>query len=183
MHETVFKNCFGDVRRAFRTRHQRHELRLQIGRKAGERRGRNLDRPDAGAVARDTNAFVVRRDGRACFGQHVQRRLQQFGTRAGELHIAAGHRDRHGIGAGLDAIRQNGMPRAVQLGHAFDDNARRAGAGNLRAHLVEAVGDIDDLRLARRVGDDRRALGERRRHQRHMGAADRDFRKIDLRAG
>jgi hypothetical protein len=51
----------------------------------------------------------------------------------------------------------------------------RAGALDLRAHGVQAVGEIDDFRLARRVLDHRVALGERRRHQHHMGCADRDF--------
>ena len=48
-----------------------------------------------------------------------------------------------------------------------------------RAHLVEAVGDVGNLRLAGGVGDDGRAFGQRRRHQRDMGAADRHLGKID----
>ena len=55
----------------------------------------------------------------AC-GQHVERRLQQFGPRAGQLHVAAGHRHRHRIGAGLDPVRQHGVARAVQLRDALD---------------------------------------------------------------
>ncbi len=106
---------------------------------------------DAGAVARDANAFVVRRDGRAGLGQHIQRRLQQFRPRAGELYVAAGHRHRHGVSPGLDAIRQHGVPSAVKLGDAFDDDARRACADDLRAHLVETIGDIGDLGLAGRI--------------------------------
>ena len=44
MHEPVFKNCFGDPRGAFGLGHQGHELGLQIRRKAGERRGGDIDR-------------------------------------------------------------------------------------------------------------------------------------------
>jgi hypothetical protein len=66
-------------------RHQRHELRLQIGREAGERRGRNLDRIDAGTVTRDANALIVRCNGCSRLDQHIERRLQQFGPRTGEL--------------------------------------------------------------------------------------------------
>ena len=57
-----------------------------------------------------------------------------------------------------------------------------AGAGDPRAHLVEAVGDVDDLRLARGVLDHRRAVRQRRRHHRGVGAADRDLGKDDLAA-
>ena len=90
----------------------------------------------------------------AGLGQHVERRLQQFGPRACEQHVAAGHRHRHRIGAGLDPVGQHGVPRAVKLGDALDDDARGAGAGDARAHLVEAVGDVDDFRLAGGVVDD-----------------------------
>ena len=66
--------------------------------------------------------------------------------------------------------------------NALDHDARCAGAGNLRAHLVQAVGDVDDLRLARGVLDHRGAVGERCRHQCGMGAADGDLGKGDLAA-
>ena len=39
MHEAIFEDRLGDVRRPFGARHQRHQLRLQIGRKAREWRG------------------------------------------------------------------------------------------------------------------------------------------------
>ncbi len=48
------------------------------------------------------------------------------------------------------------------LRHALDDDPRGAGAGDLRAHLVEAVGDVADLGLARGVLDHGGAVGERR---------------------
>ena len=104
--------------------------------------------------------------------------MQQLGARPGQLHLAAGHRHRDRIGAGLDAIGQHGVPRAMQLGDAFDDDARRAGAGDARAHLVQAIGDIQNFRLAGGVGDHGRALGQRRRHQRDMGAAHRHLGEV-----
>ena len=114
--------------------------------------------------------------------KHVERGLQQFRTRVLQQHVAAGHGDRHGIGAGLDAVGQHGVARAVQLGDALDDDTPGAGAGNARAHLVEAIGDVGDLGLLRRVLDHGRAVGERRRHDRGVGAADGDFRENDLAA-
>src|SRR5882724_6745190 len=41
VHEAIFEDRFGDARRAFGAGHQRHQLGLQIGRKARKRRGRN----------------------------------------------------------------------------------------------------------------------------------------------
>ena len=60
---------------------------------------------------------------------------------------------------------------------AVDGDGRGAGAGDPGAHGVEAVGEIDDLRLARGVLEHRLAAGQRRRHHQHMGGADRDLRE------
>src|SRR4051812_36882371 len=56
VHETVFKDGLGDVRRALGAGHQGHKLSLQVGRKTGERRGCDLNRCDAGTVSHDTDA-------------------------------------------------------------------------------------------------------------------------------
>src|SRR5260370_955483 len=69
-------------------------------------------------------------------------RLREARPGARALHAAAGHGHRHGVGAGLDPIGQHGMPRAVKLCDALDDDARRAGADDPRAHLVQAIGDV-----------------------------------------
>ena len=183
VHEAVLEDRLGDVRRALRPRHQRHELRLQVGREAGERRGRDLDRRDARAVARDPHAaYWSSLTSTPAWASTSSADLQQFGARVLQHHVAAGHGHRHGIGAGLDAVGQHAVARAVQLGHALDHDARGAGAGDLGAHLVEAVGDVVDLRLARGVLDHGRAVRERGRHQRGMGAADRHLGEDDLAA-
>ncbi len=78
--------------------------------------------------------------------------------------LAAHHRSRDEVGAGLDAIRDHAVFRAVQFLHAFDDDAPRAGALDLRAHLVEEIREIHDLRLGGGAVDDGRALGEHRGH-------------------
>jgi len=112
------ENRLGDVRGALGTGHQRHQLRLQVG---GETRNGAVETvtglmPAPLRATRD--ALVVDRDHRAGLRQHIERRLQEFGPRAGELDIAARHRHRHRIGAGLDAVRQHRVPCAVQLAHA-----------------------------------------------------------------
>src|ERR1700722_12397775 len=65
MHEAILEDRFLDARNAPGARHQRHELGLKIGGKAGERRRRDIDRADAGAVAPHTHAAVVARHRRA----------------------------------------------------------------------------------------------------------------------
>ena len=69
----------------------------------------------------------------------------------------------------------------MQLADAFNHDARSASAGHFRAHLVQAVGNVDDLGFAGCVVDDGGALGKGRCHQGNVGAADGDLRKIDLR--
>ena len=160
MHEAVLENGLGDARGAAGARHQRHQLRLQVGGKAGERRGRHRDGREARAVARDADALVGRRDDGAGLRQHVERGLQQFGARVLQQHVAAGHRHGTSIGAGFDTVGQHRVTRAVQAAHALDHDARRAGAGNFRAHLVEAVRDVAYFGLARRVLDHGGAVGE-----------------------
>ena len=122
------------------------------------------------------------RDLHAGLPQHVERGLQGLGSRVLQKNVAAGHGDRHRVGAGLDAVGQYRVARAAEFGNALDNDPRRAGAGDLRAHLVEAIGDVGDLRFACGVLDHRGAAGERRRHDSGVRAADRHFRKHDLAA-
>ena len=100
--------------------------------KPGNGCGLDLDRPQAGAVARDADAFVVRRDDStpAC-ASTSSARLQELGPRACEQHLAAGHRHRHRVGAGLDPVGQHarGARRRAVVTPSIDD-ARGAGAGN-----------------------------------------------------
>src|SRR5262249_43290368 len=154
MHEAVFEDRLRDTGRPFGSRHQCHQLRLQIGGKSRKWRSGHLDWRKPPSIPHNPNSFVGRRDRRACQAHHIQCGLKQFGARVLQKHIAARHRDGHGVSAGLDPIRQNRMSCAVQLRYAFNHNTRGAGPRNLCTHLVEAVSDIRDFRLARRVLND-----------------------------
>ena len=177
MHEAVLEDGLGDARLAFGHRHQAHELGLQIGREAGERLGGHVHRRDARAVAPDADAGIGRRDLGARPAHHVERGLQEVWLRAFEQHVAAGHGDRHGVGAGLDAVGNDADIGARKLVHALYGDGGRAGAVDLRAHGDQAFGEVDDLRLARRVLQHGLAARQRGCHHQHVGGADRDLWK------
>ena len=177
MHEAVLEDGLGDARLAFGHRHQAHELGLQIGREAGERLGGHVHRRDARAVAPDADAGIGRRDLGAGPAHHVERGLQEVWLRAFEQHVAAGHGDRHGVGAGLDAVGNDADIGARKLVHALYGDGGRAGAVDLRAHGDQAIGEVDDLGLARRVFQHGLAARQGRGHHQYMGGADRHFRE------
>ncbi len=107
-------------------------------------------------------------------GELVQHRIEQVRVGVAHPDIAAAHGGRAQERAGLDAIRQHPVAGAAQRAHAVDDDAVGAGAGDLRAHAVEEVGEIDHLGLARGVLEHRRALGQRRGHHQVLGAGHGD---------
>ena len=89
-------------------------------------------------------------------------------------------RDAHGLArqgahgeerARLDAIAHDGVGDGVKLVNALHLDDGRPGALDLGAHLVEEVGEVHDLGLARRVVDRRRALGEDGGHHEVLGGA------------
>ena len=75
-------------------------------------------------------------------------------------------------GAGLDAVPHHGVRDGMKLGDALDLNDRGACALDVGAHLVEHVGEVNDLGLASRVVDDRGALGEDRGHHEVLRGSD-----------
>ncbi|QTK79652.1 SDR family oxidoreductase [Agrobacterium tumefaciens] len=177
MHETVLENRLRNVRDALRARHQRHELRLQVGREAGEGLGDDVDRLDAIAISHDPKAGFRLADRRACQTEGIERVVQQRCPRSFQHHVTPGHRDRHGVGARFDAVWQNTVARAGKRGDTFDGDGGGAGAFDLRAHRDEAVGEIDDLGLAGGVVDDGGAAGKACRHQHHMRCANGNLRE------
>ncbi len=140
-------------------RHQRHELRLQVGREAGERLRLERHRLDARAVARNADAAVGRLNLDAGLGQRVERRLQELGACALEGHVAADRRNGDGERAGLDTVGEHCVHRAFEAVGALNAQGGRADAFDLGAHLHEALGDVADLRLTRGVLDDGLATG------------------------
>ncbi len=70
----------------------------------------------------------------------------------------------------------------MQAIDAVDHDLRRAQPRDLGPQRLEEAAEIDDLRLARRVLEDRAAPGQRRRHHHRLGRADRGARHGEGRA-
>ena len=100
-----------------------------------------------------------------------------------DQHVAACRRRGDHIGAGFDLVGNDRIGAAVQVLHAVNLDHVGAGAADIRAHRVEEVGEIDDMRLFRSVFDDRQAArldGGKHDVDRR---ADRDLIHIDRAAG
>ena len=83
----------------------------------------------------------------------------------------------------VPASMRSGMMRCFapcSLLDALHADGGGARAFDLRAHLDQQVGEIDDFRLARAVFHDGLAIGQRRRHQQIFCAGDGDLVENDV---
>ena len=94
--------------------HQRHELRLHVGGKAGVRRGRDVDREQLGS-RRHAHAFALALDPDAGLAQLDDHRLEVVEGAFSSEHVAAGCADRGHERAGLDAV---GDDRVIERARA-----------------------------------------------------------------
>src|SRR5262245_25696029 len=124
MHEAVLEDGLANGRYAPRPGHQRHELSLEIGREA--RIGLRVDvyRIYGIAIAHDAHAARRLRNLDAGHGHGVDEGIEVPAARPVKQDIPAGHRSRHGIGAGFDAIGNDVVNRAGEPVHAFDHQGR-----------------------------------------------------------
>jgi hypothetical protein len=160
--------------------HQRHQLGLAVRGEAGEGLGIDIHRLKRMAVAVDADAFVGGLDADPGPAHHIDHGAEVPGIGILQQHVAAGHAHAHGIGAGLDAVRDHAVLRARQAGHAPDPEGGAVDALDLRAHLDEAGGDVADLGLGGGILDHRVAIGHHGGHQGRMGGADRDLVEGDV---
>ncbi len=106
--------------------------------------------------------------------------MRWAGSQAETIEIAAGERAGHDVGAGFDAVGDDAMAGAVELGDAGDAEGGGAGAVDVGAHLVEQGGEIDDFGFTRAVFEDGHAVGEGGGHHQVFGAGDGDFVEVDV---
>ena len=107
------------------------------------------------------------------------RRARSKSMTCARAGVGAGRRGSGQEGSGFDPVRHDAMAVAAQLRHALDADHVGAGALDARAHRDQAGRQVDDFRFAGGILDDRRALGEGRRHHEVLGARDRDHVRHD----
>ena len=179
MHEPVFKDLFFQNGRTRGRAKQRHHLRLQIGRKAGERRRRHINRADVAVFA--LHGQAVHRLGDLDTGrvQLFAERTQQTDTPSQQFDFAPANRRGEHVGSQLDAIRHNGVGRAAEAIDAFNRDGRCPLALDLRTHCAQTNGKINDLRLPCGIVQHRRTLGQSGRHQRVFRRSDAGKCEVD----
>lgn len=112
----------------------------------------------------------------------VEHHLHLGGLAVGHQHVALRHHACDEEGSGFNAVGDDRVLGAVQALDALDANHRRARAGDVRSHGVEAVAQIDHLGLAGGIFDHRLALGEHGGHHQILRAGHRDHVGHDVRA-
>ena len=130
VHEAVLKNIFGDDRRAFGLRGQRHVLRLHVGGEAGILFGGHVGGVE-GIVAHHADGVRRGLGFDADFVKLAEQRVEVGGIASGDVQVASGHGAGNDEGAGFDAVGNDAVLGAVQLAHAFYANGGRAGAFDL----------------------------------------------------
>eukprot|EP01022_Parablepharisma_sp_SALTPOND_P017907 TRINITY_DN290_c1_g1_i2.p1 TRINITY_DN290_c1_g1~~TRINITY_DN290_c1_g1_i2.p1 ORF type:complete len:1623 (-),score=570.02 TRINITY_DN290_c1_g1_i2:20056-24924(-) len=180
MHVAVLEDGLGDMAGAFGDAVHRHELRLHVGREARVFGGTEADR--LGTTRHlDADPVLARGEDGTGVAQLVQRRVEQAGTGAAQGHVATGGRHRAQEGAGLDAIGNDFMGRAMKLLDTLDHQAIGADAVDLRAHLHQQVGQVAHFGFARGVFQHGLAVRQDRCHQQVLSAGDGDHVGDDAR--
>ena len=123
----------------------------------------DVARDDEVLPARDDDVVAVELGAQAEAVEDEADHAQVVGDRVADAQLAAGHaRERHER-ADLDVVGADRVIAAVQLGGAVDGQHVGADALDAGAHLHEHPREVLDVRLARRVADDRHARACARR--------------------
>lgn len=86
------------------------------------------------------------------------------------------------VGARLDLVGDDGVTSALELFHAPDLDDVRPRAHDVRAHGVEEVGQVHDVRLLGSVFDDGQAVGQGCGDEDVHGRTHGDHVQVDLRS-
>ena len=132
---------------------QRHELRLHVGGEARERARDHVGRRAGRSGPWHRTRSPVDLDGGAALLQLGEGRGEVARRRAGHGDVAAGDGPRHEERARLDAVGDDPVARAAELGHALDLDPLGARALDAGAHGDEEPREVRHLRLARGVLD------------------------------
>ena len=182
MHEAIFENRFANLGNAFGLRRQRHELCLHIRREARVFFGRYVRRHHFFACPHPHFAVALALDLNSARPQFLDHRLQVSRLAIRQQQFAAGDRSGHQKCSSLDAVRNDGVRRPVQLVDSLHPQGRSANPFDFRAHLDQQFSQICNFRLHRRVLENRFALRQHCGGKNIFGPSHRDFRETERRA-
>ncbi len=178
--ETGVVEVLGDQRRPVGHRQEGHHLRVHVGVEARIRQRGEVHR--CGPIGpRHLDPVVADLHLASGVGQLAQLHPQVQRHASGDPHRAAGDRAGDQVGARLQTVRHHPVPARRQAPHPVDLDRRGPGALDLGAHLGQQRRHVLDLRLARRVADDRAAPGQHGRQQQILRGADARHLEVDLR--
>ena len=182
VHETVFKDRFGNHAGPFRNQVQQRELRLHVGREPRVWRGAYIDGFRTIAVHIQANPVFAGFDISARIAQLGQYGIQGIRLCVAANNFTAGDCRSDQESTGFDTVRQNAVYAATQTLYAFDGDAVSPLTFNFRAQRVEEVRRIDDFRLASGVFNNGGAFRQRRGTHNGHGRADADLIHHNMRA-
>lgn len=174
MHEAVLEDRLDDRAGAFGNRVHGDELGLHVGGERRVRRGTHVDRLRPVALHVQLDPVAAGADVGTGLFQLLQDRLEDGRVGILQLHPATGRGRGHQVGAGLDTVGQYVVASTAEALHAFDDDGIGASALDVGAHGVQAVGQVDHLRLASGVLQHGTAVGQRGSHHQVLGAGHAD---------
>ena len=150
---------------------QRAHLRLHVSRESRDTARCQLQRA-WGSVGQNRNLVIADIDVEAAARQRVGDGAHMFRFHALDGYSFPRDCTCNQKCSSFDPVGNYVVFGAVQLFHAFDDDPARAGAFDLRAHLVQEIRQVDYLGLPRRPFDNRDAIGQHGRHHDVVGAED-----------
>src|SRR3954463_15208557 len=98
-----------------------------------------------------------------------------LGLAAGDGEIASGDSPGDDERSRFDAVRNDAVLSAAELGDTMNGDGGSSGAADLRAHLIEEVGKIGDFGFTRAVFHHGLAFGKRGGHHEVFSTGDGDL--------
>ncbi len=126
-------------------------------------------------IAHDADGVGFHRGLHAGLRELLQDGGEVRGIASGNVEVAAGEGSGDDEGSGFDAVGDDAVPGAMELGDALHADRGRAGAVNLGAHGIEQRGEVGDFGFAGAVLHDGLAIGKGGGHQQVFGAGDGNF--------
>ena len=181
MAKAVFENVLDKHRGPLGLQRRRHEQRLGVRREAGVRSRHDRTAGAQRAAPSEADKVCPRLDLAAHSAQAVRDGLQVRRADPLQQDVPARGGGRAEPGGRRDAVRHHAVARELPGPEALDHDLARARPADTGAFGVEEALEVLDLRLARRVGDARRALRRAGREHDVLRRADAREVEVDMR--